>query len=106
MLSSDISLSTSISPIDVTAVLECFLEFIPKLPADGKTVQLGDFGTFRASRGEDTPEDVNRSSIKGAHLLFVPSVELKSRMAQVKFRKEAGTVGSAEGEITEEEQLP
>jgi predicted histone-like DNA-binding protein len=40
---------STVSSVDTAAVLEAFLTVVPEELANGRIVELGDFGTFRAS---------------------------------------------------------
>ncbi len=66
---------STVSSIDTLAVLEAFLQVIPKELSKGNIVRLRDFGTFRLgihSEGSDTAEEVTSHNIKGMKSLFRP----------------------------------
>jgi hypothetical protein len=55
-----------------------------------KSVSLGDLGTLRlsfSSEGVEKPEDFNVSMISGVKVVFIPSVELKKQLVDIKFEK-------------------
>lgn len=70
----------SVSSSDVKAVLDA-LEFeIISALQDGKSVRLGDLGSFRptiSSKGTDTPEDFTADLIHRVNVRFYPSKTMK-----------------------------
>ncbi|MEQ8881980.1 MAG: hypothetical protein RLQ12_20240 [Cyclobacteriaceae bacterium] len=59
---------------------------------DGRTIDLWQLGTFYPSISStpmDTEKAVRRSNIKNFTAKFRPSIQLKRRMSQVSFEKEA-----------------
>jgi predicted histone-like DNA-binding protein len=58
----------------------------------GKSVNLGELGTFRvsfSSEGVEDPADFNVSKISGVHVVFTPSMELKRKLENIHFEKAA-----------------
>ncbi len=87
-----ISELNTVNTADVYAVLESFLQLTTRHLSQGRTVDLGQLGIFSISvksKGEDSPEDVNRGSIKNYKVLFRPSLEMKENLNRVKFEKVA-----------------
>ena len=81
---------SSLSRGDVANVIENLLEVIPKYLLMGKSVSLGELGTFRlslSSKGVENPEEITVGMIKGAKVIFTPSVELKNAIANMKIEK-------------------
>jgi len=81
---------STVSSVDTAAVLEAFLTVIPDQLADGKIVELGDFGTFRvslSSEGAPQPEAVTTRSITDVRVLFSPGKRFKEVLKVAEFRK-------------------
>jgi predicted histone-like DNA-binding protein len=81
---------SSLSRGDVSNVIESLLDVLPKYLLMGKSVNLGDLGTLRvsfSSEGVDGPNDFTASKIKGARVIFTPSVELKNALATLNYEK-------------------
>jgi predicted histone-like DNA-binding protein len=90
-LSSRIERNSSLSQGDILNVLSNFLDELPEYLKDGKSVRLGDFGTFRcsfSSEGADTPEQVNPNLIKTVRVIFTPSTKLKHRLSDITFEEQ------------------
>lgn len=90
-LSSRIERNSSLSKGDILNVISNFLDELPDYLKDGKSVQLGDFGTFRlsfSSEGVDNPEQVNASLIKKTRIIFTPSSKLKHQLSNVSFEEQ------------------
>ena len=86
----DINKMSTVSSVDTTAVLEAFMNVVPDMLADGKIVELGDFGTFRvsvSSEGADTPEEVNSRNITDVRIVFQPGKRLKNLLSGAAFEK-------------------
>jgi predicted histone-like DNA-binding protein len=82
---------STISLPDTAAVLEAFLHVVPEKLADGKIVELGDFGSFRitvSSEGTAAPEELNSRSITGSRVIFTPGKRFKELLGTIKFEKE------------------
>ncbi|MDR1602696.1 MAG: HU family DNA-binding protein [Tannerella sp.] len=81
---------SSLSRGDVSNAIECMTDVIPKYLLMGKSVNLGDLGTFRisfSSDGVDDPSEFTVACIHGARILFVPSVTLKKALKDLRFEK-------------------
>ena len=86
---------STVSSVDTAAVLEAFMNVVPDLLADGKIVDLGDFGTFRvsvSSEGADNPEDVTSRSITNVRILFQPGKRFRVSAERHGFEKSRGIV--------------
>lgn len=69
---SDIS---TVSTVDVMAVLEAFFQTVPAELAEGRIVRFGDFGSFSTSlqsTGADTAREFNRALINTVKVQFRP----------------------------------
>ncbi len=89
-LAKDISTISTVSTADVMAVLEALLETMPKYLADGKTIRLGDFGSFNigiSSRGESDAKSVTAHSITKNKMRFTPGKELRNTLSTVSYEK-------------------
>ena len=81
---------SSLSRGDVSNVIENLLDTMPKYLLMGKSINLGEFGTLRlsfSSKGVNKPEEFNTNLIKGAKIIFTPSVELKKILKDLRFEK-------------------
>ena len=86
----DINKMSTVSSVDTTAVLEAFMNVVPDQLADGKIVELGDFGTFRvsvSSEGAEQPEAVTTRSITDVRILFQPGKRFKKMINSTEFEK-------------------
>ena len=89
-LSEKIAKSCTLTPADVTPVLESFLIELPDYLIDGHPVRLGDFGILKLSfsaTGQDQKEKVTASDINNVRVLFRPSTRLKQELSNVSFTK-------------------
>ena len=87
-ISADIVLLSSLARGDVGNVIDSLIDTVPKYLLMGKSVSLGDLGTFRlsfSSKGVDTAEAFNTNMISGVKVIFTPSVELREKIKQAKF---------------------
>jgi len=83
---------STVSSVDTAAVLEAFLAVLPDQLADGKIVELGDFGSFRvsvSSDGAELAEDVTARSITDIRVLFSPGRRFKQVLDTIQFQKES-----------------
>ncbi len=86
----DISSKCTLTPADVSAVLESFLDILPRYLEDGHSIKMGDFGRFRLSfksEGHTEKKDVTADDIKSPRILFVPSNELKTKLENIRYAK-------------------
>jgi predicted histone-like DNA-binding protein len=80
---------TTLNPKEAEMSLYQLLKVIVRLLLDGHTVQLGELGSFRlTARGEgsDTEAEVTAGKIKGVHVHFVPSDELRREINDATFK--------------------
>ncbi len=90
-LSKDIAGRSSLTAGDISNVIENLMERLPQYLIKGNSVKLGNLGTFRlslSSEGVIKKEDFTTKKIKKTKMLFRPSTELKSELAQIKFEHE------------------
>jgi predicted histone-like DNA-binding protein len=89
-IAKDINKMSTVSSVDTAAVLEAFMNVVPDQLADGKIVELGDFGTFRvsvSSEGAEQPEAVTTRSITDVRILFQPGKRFKKMINSTEFEK-------------------
>jgi predicted histone-like DNA-binding protein len=87
-LAKEIVTVSSLSKGDVSNAIECVTEIIPKYLLMGKSVNLGELGTFRlsfSSEGVDDKADFNVSKIDNIKVVFTPSTELKKQLHDIHF---------------------
>lgn len=90
-LSEEISEASTLSTVDVVAVIESFIRLVPRHLMQGEIVRLGDFGSFylvASSAGAEKPEDFNQKMIRKTRLHFSPSKELKATLSKTKLTHE------------------
>ena len=93
-----INAMSTISAPDTAAVLEAFLQVVPEKLADGKIVELGDFGTFRvtvSSEGAELPEDLTARHITDTRVIFTPGKRFKQVLNTIEFQKESAPKATA-----------
>ena len=81
---------STLSTPDMMAAIESFLSIIPEALAEGKVVELGDFGSFwlrSTSDGVERAEDVNGSHIRTLIPRFMPGKRFKQALSAAKFKK-------------------
>ena len=91
-LAKQIARMSTISTADTMAMLEAFLTVVPDQLADGKIVELGEFGTFRvsiSSEGAAAAEAVTAASITEARVIFTPGKRFKDVLTTLTYQKEA-----------------
>ena len=90
-IAKEIAGRSSLTSGDVNNVISNFLDLLPNHLIDGKSVQLGDFGTFRisfSSEGVANQEEFNVSKIKGLKIFFTPSSDFKHQLEEIHFEIE------------------
>lgn len=100
----DIAERNTLQTPDVFAVLESFLQMSVRYLSDGRTIDMGQLGYFSAtisSHGEETPEEVDRQSIKKLNVNFRGSTLLKKRLLQVDYEKVSNGDLEEEPPVTE-----
>jgi predicted histone-like DNA-binding protein len=89
-IATHISDQSSLSKADIIAVLVSLEEVIPKMLKNGRTVSLGDLGSFSLqanAKTAPTEEEVSWRSFKGLKARFRPGSALKIHLASVNFKK-------------------
>lgn len=89
-LSRSVSKRCSLTYSDVYAVIYALLDVIPENLSNGKTVKLGDLGSFRLtlrSEGADSIDKFNPKLIKQFKVNFRQGAEFKKQLAEMKISK-------------------
>lgn len=90
-LAQEIADISTVSTVDTIAVIESFIQLIPKHLAEGEIVRLGDFGSFAvrlSSEGAETEEDFKESMIKNIKIRFHPDQQIKKVLSMVDFERQ------------------
>ena len=89
-LAKEISKSCTLTPADVVAVIESFLDKMPEYLKSSNRIRLNKFGIFKlsfSSVGHEKAEDVSSNDIKNLRVLFTPSAELKRELSDVSYTR-------------------
>jgi predicted histone-like DNA-binding protein len=89
-LAKEIATISTVSTTDAIAVMEAFLEVVPKALADGKIVRLGEFGSFSISvkgEGAEQAGALSRHHIKKTTVKFRPGKIFKQTIDTIDFKK-------------------
>lgn len=87
-LCESISDRCSLTGSDVKGALEALVETIEMELSCGRSIQMGDLGTFTASITSEvvnTAEELKPRKVRVKSIVFLPSVRLKEEMANVEF---------------------
>ena len=89
-MAKEISKSCTLTPADVVAVIESFLDKMPEYLKSSNRIRLNKFGIFKlsfSSVGHEKAEDVSSNDIKNLRVLFTPSAELKRELSDVSYTR-------------------
>ncbi len=89
-LAEAIAENSTLTTVDVMAVLEAFLKIIPRLMTEGYIVELGDFGSFRLriqTEGETDSESVTAKNITAVLPRFTAGKEFRKVLNNTTFEK-------------------
>lgn len=89
-LAKEISQSCTLTPADIVAVIESFLDKMPQYLKKSNRIRLNKFGIFKlsfSSVGHEKAEDVSSNDIKNLRVLFTPSAELKRELSDVSYTR-------------------
>ena len=89
-LAEEASQRSTLSTADMMAAIESFLAIVPDALADGKVVELGDFGNFwlrSTSEGAKRAEDVRGAHIRSLIPRFMPGKRFKRVLDAAKYQK-------------------
>ena len=97
-LAKRISEMSTVSSVDVMAVLEALFQVLPGELTEGRIVRLGDFGSFfitLKSDGADTEKDFNVALIGGVTAKFRPGKLFAQALQGADFKRVAATAPDA-----------
>lgn len=89
-LSKEISSATTLSEVDVSAVLMALSAKIITYIQMGNKVKLDNLGIFKlafSGKGRDKKSEVSASDIDDVHILFTPESKLKKMIKKFQFAK-------------------
>jgi predicted histone-like DNA-binding protein len=92
LIARSINSISTVSSVDTAAVLEAFLTVVPEKLAEGRIVELGDFGTFRisvSSEGSEFEGQVTARNITDTRVIFTPGKRFKQVLDTIEFQKES-----------------
>lgn len=75
---------------DILLVLDGLISVMNESLADGESIHLGDFGSFRmvaGSRGASTEKDFHTSLFNRAHIVFYPGTMLMNLVRDATYEK-------------------
>lgn len=105
----EMAMESTVTEHDVKLVLSSLQQHIWNNLRNGRSVRLGDLGSFHitlSNRTADTEEDFKASNIEKVNVRFVPSTRLKYQLSTehpyVKFSRAAKTAASASTDGTEQ----
>jgi predicted histone-like DNA-binding protein len=89
-IAADIVNLSSLARGDVGNVINSVIDTVPKYLVMGKSVSLGELGTFRvsfSSEGVEDSKDFTVDKISGIRVVFIPSPELRKKLDNIHFEK-------------------
>lgn len=107
---------TTLNPMEAQMAIRQLRKVVQRLLLDGKSVKLGNWGTFNitlSSEGAETKEALTARNVKAVNINFLPGDELKAAMQKADFvwlnkivestapNSDSPSVASEEGEGTE-----
>ena len=84
----EIADETTLNPKEAEMAIYQFQKVLTKALLDGKTVQLGELGSFQVtvkSKGVNKESEVNASLVEKVNLRFTPSATLKENLQKAHF---------------------
>ena len=99
-----ISQSCTLTTVDIVAVLEGFLQYLPQYLIEGYSVKLSDFGILKLSlksQGHLKAADCSTDDIMQVRVRFLPGTLLKNTLKSditYTYRKDADSASSAENQ--------
>ena len=85
-----IATRSTISKADCYGVIMALSDAIGEALCEGKIVRIESLGTFKLGvmgSAADSSEPLGKSNIKGAKILYKPSIDLKSKIKEVTFKR-------------------
>jgi len=89
-LAKDISKTCTLTPADIVAVIESFLDKMPFYLKNSNRIRLNKLGIFKlsfSSNGHEKEEDVSSNDITNLRVLFTPSAQLKKELSDVSYTR-------------------
>lgn len=89
-LASIVASQSTVSRADCYAVIVALTQAIGDSLSEGHIVKIEDLGTFQITlQGlpADSPDDLGKSSIKGAKIIYKPSRDLKSTLKKLTYKR-------------------
>ena len=101
---------TTLNPMEAAMAIRQLRKVVQRLLLDGKSVKLGDWGTFNVTlntEGAERKEDLTARNVKRVNVNFQPADEMKAAMQKADFVwldkiMESGTASGSD----DEEELP
>ena len=81
---------STVSGVDIRAVVYAMVDVMKDSPAEGQIVRLGELGSLRVSISSDgkvAEKDVNGASISGSRVIFTPGKDLKEMLLALSYEK-------------------
>ena len=91
----EISDETTLNPMEARMALYQFQKVVTKALLDGKTVRLGELGSFRltlSATGADDKEAADHTKVKRVNMRFTPAIPLKEALAKAHLTKAVNLV--------------
>ena len=85
----EIADETTLNPKEAEMAIYQFQKVLVRALLDGKTVQLGEIGSFQVtinSKGVEKEADVNATLVKKVNLRFNPSNDLREKLQKAQFK--------------------
>ncbi len=79
---------TTLNPMEAQMAIRQLRKVVQRLLLDGKSVKLGNWGTFNvtlSTEGAETPETLTARNVKTVNINFQPGDELKTAMQKADF---------------------
>ena len=79
---------TTLNPMEAAMAIRQLRKVVQRLLLDGKSVKLGDWGTFNVTlntEGAERKEDLTAHNVKRVNVNFQPSDEMKAAMQKADF---------------------
>ena len=81
---------STVTGVDIRAVLYAIAVIVPELLSEGHIVNIGDLGTFRlsvSSSGADTQEEFTIGDIRRSRILFRPGSNFSKMLSNLEYEK-------------------
>ncbi|ALO49361.1 HU family DNA-binding protein [Hoylesella enoeca] len=85
----EIADETTLNPREAGMALSLFKKVLIRALLNGRTVKLGNWGTFRltiTTKGSATEKEVTADKVKKINIRFIPGKELKEAIAKAQLR--------------------